>query len=128
MATQTNIKKKTVTKKAVSTKPAKTARKEQHIYEFGKKTDGNATMKALLGGKGANLAEMSRIKLPVPPGFTITTKVCNFFSESKGKMFGGGKLTASPTERLRCAKWQQSGFSGCGRRCIFAQPFCQPRL
>jgi pyruvate, phosphate dikinase len=46
------------------------------IYEFGKKTDGNATMRALLGGKGANLAEMSRIGLPVPPGFTITTEMC----------------------------------------------------
>lgn len=86
MATKkTKIKKKTVAKKAAP-KPAKATRKEKHIYEFGKKTDGNATMKALLGGKGANLAEMSRIKLPVPPGFTITTKVCNFFSESKGKM------------------------------------------
>lgn len=46
------------------------------IYEFGKKTDGDATMRALLGGKGANLAEMSRIGLPVPPGFTITTAMC----------------------------------------------------
>ena len=49
---------------------------EKMIYEFGKKTDGNATMRALLGGKGANLAEMSRIGLPVPPGFTITTAMC----------------------------------------------------
>lgn len=46
------------------------------IYEFGKKTDGDASMRALLGGKGANLAEMSRIGLPVPPGFTITTEMC----------------------------------------------------
>lgn len=49
---------------------------DKMIYEFGKKTDGNATMRALLGGKGANLAEMSRIGLPVPPGFTITTAMC----------------------------------------------------
>lgn len=49
---------------------------EKMIYEFGKTTDGNATMRALLGGKGANLAEMSRIGLPVPPGFTITTAMC----------------------------------------------------
>lgn len=88
---KTKVKKKTF-KKAVSAKKvapakvAKTKRKGQHIYEFGKKTDGNAKMKALLGGKGANLAEMSRIKLPVPPGFTITTEVCNFFTKSKGKM------------------------------------------
>jgi pyruvate,orthophosphate dikinase len=43
------------------------------VYQFGRKTDGNGTMKPLLGGKGANLAEMCRIGLPVPPGFTITT-------------------------------------------------------
>src|SRR5690606_34918855 len=49
------------------------------VYAFGKKTDGDGTMKELLGGKGANLAEMSRIGLPVPPGFTITTEVCTAF-------------------------------------------------
>ena len=54
----------------------------QKIYEFGKKTDGNASMRALLGGKGANLAEMARIGLPVPPGFTITTEVCSEFKEN----------------------------------------------
>ena len=50
--------------------------KGKFVYLFGKKTDGNGTMKPLLGGKGANLAEMCRIGLPVPPGFTITTEVC----------------------------------------------------
>ena len=49
------------------------------VYLFGKKTDGNGTMKPLLGGKGANLAEMCRIGLPVPPGFTITTEVCTYY-------------------------------------------------
>jgi pyruvate,orthophosphate dikinase len=49
------------------------------VYHFGKKTDGNGTMKPLLGGKGANLAEMCRIGLPVPPGFTITTEVCTYY-------------------------------------------------
>lgn len=49
------------------------------VYEFGKKTDGAATMKNLLGGKGANLAEMARIGLPVPPGFTISTEVCTYY-------------------------------------------------
>lgn len=51
----------------------------QKIFEFGKKTDGDASMRNLLGGKGANLAEMARIGLPVPPGFTITTEVCSEF-------------------------------------------------
>lgn len=56
------------------------------IYEFGKKTDGDATMRAILGGKGANLAEMSRIGLPVPPGFTITTEMCIDYYTSGQKL------------------------------------------
>ncbi|MFG0246784.1 MAG: pyruvate, phosphate dikinase [Phycisphaerales bacterium JB052] len=46
------------------------------IYAFGKKTEGDGSMRDLLGGKGANLAEMTSIGLPVPPGFTITTEAC----------------------------------------------------
>ena len=50
------------------------------VYSFGDgKAEGNAGMKKLLGGKGANLAEMSNLGLPVPPGFTITTEVCTYF-------------------------------------------------
>jgi len=55
----------------------------KYIYHFGKKTDGNGKMKALLGGKGANLAEMTRIGLPVPPGCTITTEVCTYYYDHK---------------------------------------------
>ena len=52
----------------------KAARSAKMIYSFGeKKCDGDGTMKSLLGGKGANLAQMTKIGLPVPPGFTITT-------------------------------------------------------
>jgi pyruvate, orthophosphate dikinase len=51
----------------------------KYIYAFGQQTDGDVKMKSLLGGKGANLAEMARIGLPVPPGFTITTEVCTYF-------------------------------------------------
>lgn len=52
----------------------------KYVYYFGgKKADGTAAMKDLLGGKGANLAEMVNIGLPVPPGFTITTEVCRYF-------------------------------------------------
>mgnify|MGYP001578342609 FL=1 len=51
------------------------------VFKFGDKTaDGNSTMKNLLGGKGANLAEMSAIGIPVPPGFTITTEVCTEYN------------------------------------------------
>ena len=50
----------------------------KYVYSFGsKKTDGRADMKNLLGGKGANLAEMCRLGIPVPGGFTITTDCCN---------------------------------------------------
>src|ERR1043165_9213712 len=55
----------------------------KYVYFFGRKTDGDGSMKPLLGGKGANLAEMCRIGLPVPPGFTITTEVCTYYYEHK---------------------------------------------
>ncbi|CAE7248931.1 ppdK [Symbiodinium microadriaticum] len=52
------------------------------VYDFGEgKADGRAEMKNLLGGKGANLAEMAAIGLPVPPGFTLTTEICTYFYE-----------------------------------------------
>src|SRR5215467_4361818 len=58
----------------------KRARARRYVYYFGDgRSDGTGTMKALLGGKGANLHEMTRIRLPVPPGFTITTEVCSYF-------------------------------------------------
>ena len=57
------------------------AKKGKLVYFFGDgRGDGDGKMKALLGGKGANLAEMTRIGLPVPPGFTITTEVCTWFN------------------------------------------------
>ena len=56
----------------------------QWIYEFGDgKAEGSADMRDLLGGKGANLAEMSSLGLPVPPGFTITTEVCTYYNDHK---------------------------------------------
>ncbi len=59
---------------------------EKRVYFFGGgKAEGNAKMKNLLGGKGANLAEMTNIKIPVPPGFTIATKVCDEYYKNKGK-------------------------------------------
>ena len=56
------------------------------VYNFGaKKADGNAGMKLLLGGKGANLAEMSGLGIPVPPGFTISTEVCSSYYDNDGQ-------------------------------------------
>ena len=61
--------------------------KAQRVYYFGKtKTEGRSGMKQLLGGKGANLAEMTSIGLPVPPGFTITTKECEEYNRSGQKL------------------------------------------
>ncbi len=56
----------------------------QYVFAFGERTDGDAGMRNLLGGKGANLAEMARIGLPVPPGFTISTEVCGWYYERDG--------------------------------------------
>src|SRR5262249_10247569 len=59
---------------------AANTRAGQWVYSFGAgESAGDASMKALLGGKGANLAEMSKLGLPVPPGFTLTTEVCTSF-------------------------------------------------
>ncbi|MEK6235014.1 MAG: pyruvate, phosphate dikinase [Planctomycetales bacterium] len=56
----------------------------KYVYSFGpSKTDGRAEMKPLLGGKGANLAEMTHIGIPVPAGFTITTDVCTYYYDNK---------------------------------------------
>jgi len=58
---------------------------KRYIYAWGDgKAEGNGTMKDLLGGKGAGLAEMTNAGLPVPPGFTISTEVCNIFYQGKG--------------------------------------------
>jgi pyruvate,orthophosphate dikinase len=63
---------------------AKAQKTAKYVYVFGnKKADGDGSMKPLLGGKGANLAEMTRIGLPVPPGFTITTEVCTYYYAHK---------------------------------------------
>ncbi len=68
-------------KKAAAKSSGKAAK---YVYTWGAgKADGDGSMKALLGGKGANLAEMTRISLPVPPGFTITTEVCTYFYANK---------------------------------------------
>jgi len=57
---------------------------KQYVYQFGtRKTHGNASMRNLLGGKGANLAEMATLGLPVPAGFTLTTEVCTYYDEHK---------------------------------------------
>ena len=66
------------------------AKKTKYVYFFGGgKAEGKAAMKELLGGKGANLAEMSSLGLPVPPGFTITTEACAEYDRNGGKWPAG---------------------------------------
>src|SRR5215468_1833680 len=89
MATVTRRRKKPISKISktaskngrLATKPGKAGAKSgKMIYYFSKsRTDGRGDMKPLLGGKGANLAAMTSIGLPVPPGFTITTEVCTYY-------------------------------------------------
>ncbi len=68
----------------------------KYVYLFGAgKTEGSAKMKDLLGGKGANLAEMAALGIPVPPGFTITTEVCRYYYQN------GGKYPEGLTEQVR---------------------------
>ncbi|MBE0647424.1 MAG: pyruvate, phosphate dikinase [Bacteroidales bacterium] len=75
-------------------------KEKKYIYFFGgKKADGTAKMKNLLGGKGANLAEMVNIGLPVPAGFTITTEVCTWFNDH-GKKYPA-ELKKQLTEALK---------------------------
>lgn len=72
----------------------------KNVYFFGdRKADGDSTMKNLLGGKGANLAEMNLIGIPVPAGFTITTEVCNFYVNN-GEKATVELLKAEVTENL----------------------------
>ena len=59
-------------------------KKAKFVYAFGACTDGDASMREILGGKGANLAEMALIGLPVPPGFTLSTEVCGYFYANSG--------------------------------------------
>ena len=64
-----------------------TAMPRKRVHYFGKtKSEGTREMKELLGGKGANLAEMTSIGLPVPPGFTITTRTCAEYNEQGGRL------------------------------------------
>ena len=59
----------------------------KYVYLFGNgAADGNAKMKNTLGGKGANLAEMNHLGIPVPPGFTITTEVCSYYYDNDKKL------------------------------------------
>ncbi len=86
---------------------------KKRVYFFGNgKAEGNATMKDLLGGKGANLADMTSANLPVPPGFTITTESCRDYNEGGQKLPKGlmdeVKLNITKTEKASGKKFSDS--------------------
>jgi pyruvate,orthophosphate dikinase len=90
----------------VGTKPARPAKKTvKYIYAFGGgKADGHESMRDLLGGKGANLHGMTKLGLPVPPGFTITTDVCTYFYGGFGaKSPGENRYPPSLDAEMRAA-------------------------
>jgi pyruvate,orthophosphate dikinase len=73
--------------KAAAAPAGKTGKAKRRVYFFGNgQADGNRTMKDTLGGKGSGLAEMTNAGLPVPPGFTISTDVCNLYYATNGKL------------------------------------------
>src|SRR5215467_9871927 len=80
------------------------------VYSFGAgKAEGDGSWRALLGGKGAGLAEMSRIGLPVPPGFTITTEVCSYYYGNKKSypraLEAEVKASVAAVEKIMCTKF-----------------------
>ncbi|MFP4466520.1 MAG: pyruvate, phosphate dikinase [Candidatus Goldiibacteriota bacterium] len=100
-------------KKAVKKKTAKkSSAKKKMIYFFGNgKADGDGKMKALLGGKGAGLAEMVKAGVPVPPGFTITTEVCNMYVAA-GNKIPAGLETEMETQVKKLEKATGKQFNG----------------
>ena len=96
------------------TRPKVTAR-PHYVYWFGDGTaDGDRHMKDVLGGKGANLAEMCRLGLPVPPGFTISTDVCTWFyaharQYPKQLESGGGLADREANEHNCCNRSKPPG-------------------
>jgi pyruvate,orthophosphate dikinase len=84
---------------------------KKNVFYFGnKKSDGNGTMKEVLGGKGAGLAEMTEIGINVPPGFTISTNVCDMFYKNKKQTPG----TVTKEIRLNLAKLEKMTKKGFG--------------
>src|SRR4051812_3739922 len=83
-----------------------------HVYYFGNgQADGSKEDKALLGSKGANLAEMTRIGIPVPPGFTITTDVCRSYLQTNAYPAGLEQQVAANLRRLEVDNGKKFGGS-----------------
>ncbi len=87
---------------------------KNYVYNFGNgAADGDGKMKDILGGKGAGLAEMSRAGIPVPPGFTISTEVCNIYFQN-GNQVPCGNQRSVPGRALHAGKPHRQGPGQCG--------------
>lgn len=95
--------------------------KTKYVYFFGdRKADGDASMRNLLGGKGANLAEMNLIGMPVPPGFTITTEVCTLYNQ-KGRDYVVDLIKDQVEEAMRkVEKVMGSSFADPNNPCLMS--------
>jgi pyruvate, orthophosphate dikinase len=90
MTTATRKRKKSAARRVSGKANSKSGTPAKMIYSFGRtKTEGKGSQRELLGGKGANLADMTSIGLPVPPGFTITTETCAAYNDAGGRMPDG---------------------------------------
>ncbi|HEY7089132.1 MAG TPA: pyruvate, phosphate dikinase [Tepidisphaeraceae bacterium] len=91
--------------KSASSKSSRSTKSAKRVYFFGNgKAEGGADMKDLLGGKGANLADMTKVPLPVPPGFTITTETCGDYNDAGQKL----PKTLMPEVRANIAKIEKA--------------------
>ena len=114
-----------------ATKMADKTAEPKWVYAFGAgNADGRANMKELLGGKGANLAEMTSLGLPVPPGFTITTEVCDVYYEHGRKLPDGLEAEVDKARRgwsaTRSASSSATSSDRCWSRCAPARaPRCR---
>src|SRR3989338_3593768 len=100
----------TKTKRTNAARATQTQKVGQHIYFFGGgAAEGRADMKRVLGGKGANLAEMTNLGIPVPPGFTISTEACLAFYE-RGKRWPDGLKEAIAASLARLETVTQKRF------------------
>ena len=90
---------KLLTKSAKKSKKPSSSKAVKRVYFFGNgKAEGGAHLKDLLGGKGANLADMTLVPLPVPPGFTITTETCGDYNDLGQKLPRDLDQKARPSE------------------------------
>jgi pyruvate,orthophosphate dikinase len=106
MATTTLPEAETLESKSVATKPVNT----KYVYSFGGgKADGNGKMKDVLGGKGAGLAEMTNLGLPVPPGFTIQTEACREYMRNNAVSKDVGRQTEEALGKLEDLQGQKLG-------------------